>query len=965
MSLMLSTAKLDNTQSVGASSNVTSAPDDIDFAAIMQLMTSRYTEELVDRHVAAIRKVCKTCCNGFLLKHLEPLVELLRLVVKRLSAGQHDFAPAICDITRVASQPFVSCKASDMITYGHFLPNFIKILVGVLSYALPPSEEEAAAAAAASAEDPEARRVLEERKATNERIRIEVAHTLACWSRFGLDEDSVELRPHQPLIQAVADSGTPNLRILRQSQVMDALSASFRAEDSPEAIVITLGAIRDMSLYRPLARQITNSGLISNLVHVIRVNLLGSDVLLVAAEVLWNVLELDWQGAAEALGQDEVIECFRDFMDAVLSRGYRFKDKIFRNDMMVLLMYISKREENRPLFASSGLMALLLGHAVGEARRKVLHDTGVISELLGEHEQARPAYAGFGANAGSNNGGAHSRTASVALTNSQEDMEFRMLLWGTLARCCSAEACAHVAVRCGFVPSLLAVLDAQEVPPEQRQWSQEQRRKVQLEALSALFQLVQYVPDAFMEAQGNATVLALLQATRSREVQKKCLNLLQVAVRMGPHFAEELGRLGAVGLLVELFADKDNPMTSRQLCASVLAGLCSDNPSNCREFRKKDGVEAIRAEVLYRPDETTDNHLFYTLCVIDCVWCAVVGTRKNEVRFLDAGGLFAMLDVLEVAPLLLKRQIIGCLADLMQYRKAAKLFVQWNSQVTMKGGLKILLELWQSEQDTSGSTGKDGVIRNLARPLNPQVPPEAEGGGGSGDAGDRPDSRSSDGSARSGSRASMKIRHARNFADVAATSRMSQTSKSWLGTQRGETSSGGAKGPGKLTAALGAGGAEKGDGGASLLERQDSRAKIYAVLRCVGFECQEALTIAERQQMELVKLYPTAAELETWIEVQENLESRCVKPIAADLKWIEDSISDRKDSAAKVQGVQRKLADELRDEELSSLNRFYEDIRGRAQFRKSGNGKEEGEGVQSSLPSRGDPDGGMSSGEGF
>jgi len=443
------------------------------------------------------------------------------------------------------------------------------------------------------------------------------------------------------------------------------------------------------------------------------------------------------------------------------------------------------------------------------------------------------------------------------------------------------------------------------------------------------------------------------------------LNLLQVAVRQGPQFAEELGQLGAVGLLIELFADKDNPMTSRQLCASVLAGLCSDNASNCREFRKKDGVEAIRAEVLYRPDETTDNHLFYTLCVIDCVWCAVVATRKNEIRFLDAGGLFAMLDVLEVAPLLLKRQLIGCLADLMQYRKAAKLFVQWNSQVTMKGGLKILLELWQSEQDASGSTGRDGVIRNLARPLNPQAPPEGEVAGGGAD--DRPDSRSSDGSARSGSKASMKIRHARNFADVAATSRMSQTSRSFMGGQRGNTAAAtgaATAGPGKLTAALGAGGVAKGDVGANLLERQDSRAKIYAVLRCVGFECQEALTIAERQQMELVKLYPTAAELETWIEVQENLEARCVKPIAADLKWIEDSINERQDNAAKVQGVQRKLADELRDEEQASLNRFYEDIRGRAQFRRTSNGKDDGEGAPPSLPSRGDPDG-MSSGDGF
>ena len=78
---------------------------------------------------------------------------------------------------------------------------------------------------------------------------------------------------------------------------------------------------------------------------------------------------------AQPVESDQVIESFRDFMNAVLTRGYRFKahmiqrrkkprkqqpvlprpqDKIFRNDMMVLLMYISKRVENRTLFASTG-----------------------------------------------------------------------------------------------------------------------------------------------------------------------------------------------------------------------------------------------------------------------------------------------------------------------------------------------------------------------------------------------------------------------------------------------------------------------------------------------------------------------------------------------------------------------------------------------------------------------------------
>lgn len=96
-----------------------------------------------------------------------------------------------------------------------------------------------------------------------------------------------------------------------------------------------------MSLYRPLAVQITNVGLLGNLMAVIRGNLLGSDVLVVSAEILWNVLELDPDHAAAALGAFDVMESFVVFLVTVLHQGYRYKDKIFRNDMIALLLYIA------------------------------------------------------------------------------------------------------------------------------------------------------------------------------------------------------------------------------------------------------------------------------------------------------------------------------------------------------------------------------------------------------------------------------------------------------------------------------------------------------------------------------------------------------------------------------------------------------------------------------------------------
>jgi hypothetical protein len=259
--------------------------------------------------------------------------------------------------------------------------------------------------------------------------------------------------------------------------------------------------------------------------------------------------------------------------------------------------------------------------------------------------------------------------------------------------------------------------------------------------------------------------------------------------------------------------------------------------------------------------------------------------------------------VLEIAPLLLKRQIIGCLAALVQYRRAAKLFVQWNSQVTMKGAMKILLEFWQSEQEVAGSTTNDGVIRDIDRPLNPIDVGEAGADETIVEGRENADSDSS------GAAANL----------ILPVKNLGSTTGASDGGRNGRQDT--AAGPNEI--------------GTSITDRQDCRAKIFSILSSIGFECHEALNIAERQQMELAKLFPTCMEQETWIKVQENLAANDLKPVAADRKWIEDSIGERKEKTKWVLSIQQKLADERRSEEHASLHRFYEDIRTRSQFRRS------------------------------
>ena len=105
-------------------------------------------------------------------------------------------------------------------------------------------------------------------------------------------------------------------------------------------------------------------------------------MLLISAEILWNVLELDREHAAAALGETNIMESFVVFLTTVLHEGYRYKDKIFRNDMLALLIFILSRQENHDVAAKSGLVCLILKHAAEGPIRDMLNNGKIFEEEI-------------------------------------------------------------------------------------------------------------------------------------------------------------------------------------------------------------------------------------------------------------------------------------------------------------------------------------------------------------------------------------------------------------------------------------------------------------------------------------------------------------------------------------------------------------------------------------------------------
>jgi hypothetical protein len=74
-----------------------------------------------------------------------------------------------------------------------------------------------------------------------------------------------------------------------------------------------------------------------------------------------------------------------------------------------------------------------------------------------------------------------------------------------------------------------------------------------------------------------------------------------------------------------------------------------------------------------------------------------------------------------------------------------------------------------------------------------------------------------------------------------------------------------------------------------LVKAYDIRACIFATFFRVGFDLHE-LNAAEKQQMEIIQLYPYLKNGEIWKDIKQELEDNNLKPTSDDKHWMESAI---------------------------------------------------------------------------
>ena len=155
-----------------------------------------------------------------------------------------------------------------------------------------------------------------------------------------------------------------------------------------------------------------------------------------------------------------------------------------------------------------------------------------------------------------------------------------------------------------------------------------------------------------------------------------------------------------------------------------MAALCDGDERNFRAFRRLDGTSALKDAVDATAATDSAVPISYGAATLHAVWRCVVPDAKNRARFVAAGGIGSLLNLMTACRAALRPATLSLLADILENPKTHLFFHEWRSAGTRRSiapagtrGITLVLDTWRAEEARLGLTRGDGVIANPERPL--------------------------------------------------------------------------------------------------------------------------------------------------------------------------------------------------------------------------------------------------------
>lgn len=650
---------------------------------VIKLLTDDHSLMLFDRHIHALKKVCKHYKDGFIMKDLVSIFKILNICADRVDHHPIYIDPMI-NILKICCMPFLKEKSSDELAYEQIAIESIAQLGYLMRV---PSTE----------------------------VRLQICDTLIKFY--------CEAPPPQIVQKHMANTLQYNQKIVEQSDLSETLVKSLALlENDVQIKIAVLNALQRLSKYsaRNCAQMLHADGAERMCSRLMDYDPSGQ-VLFRSVDILWNLLENgDKNEVVKQLNNFTCISQLRDAFIHQLTQGYSHYDRQLRNDLIVIASLIAQSCPQAPFLETNFAKQLILfatfqevkshnalvrhlklmtNHEDFELKKLFINmlvllsgDSGIIP-ILSEGKLLLALFSYVKAN--------EKKSAPQEWTVAQFE---EIQLHAMSALCTLAPLMVDDYMTCQGSTRLLLLLE----------WC--------------------VGPDDYLGT-GNS-----FHGSGGRENKKAqmryCLRLIRSMVSIGEEqVLQDFTDQGAINQLISILSKITENRKAIECAVDIemqgdmlliLSSLC-ENDIHRKELFGSQGVDVV-VEYLKTDVKLLTSGLGHhrlLLAAVDSVWCCIVGCFTTEDYFLEKEGVFLLIDLLETCPKSMHNLILGCLLDLCENPKTIAHVNAWRGKDDQSAA-HLMCDIWRAEEmDIGARREPNGAIADTKRPLMGKYQEEA------------------------------------------------------------------------------------------------------------------------------------------------------------------------------------------------------------------------------------------------
>jgi cilia- and flagella-associated protein 69 len=643
----------------------------------IELMTSRHTAQIKDRHASMIRRVCSSksvYADGFPYKELDLVIQIIQLLQEGIRDGSDELIDPLARLITHCRKDFKKEKMSDEFIYAPKLAEFLESLTPIFKSEIGRNPELIISLCGL---------VSEIAQKDLELFKSPVA------GKKNITQDLFEENP----MNSLKKKGTKYLQAISQTTIPEGLVHILADNvNHYEISAQTVQTISALSIYEPLAKKIGDLGALKDLIVVVCNAPSFRDPLVnICIECIWNILEQSGEESIRSLAREELLLSLRWTLQKVIREGYKLTDRKLRNEIMILITSVVACAETHYFLLSKDESA-----------------ESFLEELVryGSYDEINLASAGS--------------SIKPMWSTEIEDLEFKKLVWTAICRAVSSGIpdAIKLVENSDFLPALLLYLDPSQNNQTIARWEDPEVKELQIHTLQGIFHILPLFQEHFQQQNGNYCLVHFLSTYSDIDRKVATLKALEIASQCAD-FKLELAEEGLFDTLLDIVqSEADYPLLARELALAIVSNACRDCRDNQKEIRRKGWIEVLKTNLKPLLPTVNGEPDQFLLSLLDCLWNAVLANKRSLLHFIDIEGISAVLDFLDDCLEVHRRVVISCLCKLLKVQRGKSSFTQWNSRKDMANAPQLLIRIYEQEEERLGITySEDRVLKDPQRPL--------------------------------------------------------------------------------------------------------------------------------------------------------------------------------------------------------------------------------------------------------